>query len=30
MTALVFLIILDPILTASDMNEILMFDGMLG
>lgn len=30
MTALVFLIILDPIFMASHMNEILMFDGILG
>lgn len=30
MMALVFLIILDPILMASDMNEILRCDGILG
>lgn len=30
MTALVFHIILDPIFMVSDMNEISMFDGILG
>lgn len=30
MTALVLLIILDPIFMASDVNEILMFDPILG